>query len=148
VKLKRSGTAFLSLAAGLFLATNSSAQSDKPISAEDAKKLKSPIPYSKKSIAQGRGVFMRMCTGCHGNDGKSQVDVVADATDLTDPQAWRNGISEGEMFHSIRDGAGASMPAFKTQLRSEEDMWHLVNYVRSLWPESMRPPLQEAVEKK
>jgi mono/diheme cytochrome c family protein len=52
------------------------------------------------------------------------------------------------MFRSIRDGAGASMPAFKTQLRSEEDMWHLVNYIRSLWPESARPPLQESADKK
>jgi mono/diheme cytochrome c family protein len=142
VKLGRSGMTFVALAAALF------AQNDKAIAPADAKKLKSPIPYSKKSIIQGRVVFMRMCTGCHGNDGKSQVDVVADATDLTDPKAWRNGISEGEMFRSIRDGAGASMPAFKTQLPSEEDMWHLVNYIRSLWPESARPPLQESAGKK
>jgi mono/diheme cytochrome c family protein len=148
VKLGRTGMTFVALAAALFLAAASNAQSDKAINPADAKKLKSPIPYSKKSIAQGRGVFMRMCTGCHGNDGKSQVDVVADATDLTDPKAWRNGIGEGEIFRSIRDGAGASMPAFKTQLHSEEDMWHLVNYIRSLWPESARPPLQESADKK
>jgi mono/diheme cytochrome c family protein len=121
-------------------------QSDKqdaPLSAADARKLKNPVPYTKKSIAQGRGNFARYCTGCHGQDGKATVDVVADATDLTDPSVWRNGTTDGEIFRSIRDGAGASMPAFKSQIRQEEDLWHLVNYIHSLWPESKRPPLQE-----
>jgi cytochrome c oxidase cbb3-type subunit 3 len=114
---------------------------------EDAKKLKNPAPFTKKSIAQGRNIFARNCTGCHGADGKSQVDVVADATDLTDPKAWRNGNSDGEIFRSIRDGAGASMPSFKSQIAKEEDMWHLVNFIHSLWPESSRPPLQESEDK-
>jgi mono/diheme cytochrome c family protein len=115
-----------------------------PISLEDAKKLKSPIPYSKKSISQGRNVYVRYCVGCHGGDGKATVDVVADATDLTSPKSWKNGTTEGEIFRSIRDGQSASMPAFKTQIKSEDDLWHLVNFIRSLWPESMRPPLVES----
>lgn len=112
------------------------------MSPEEARKLKSPVPFTKESIAQGRTLFSRNCTACHGNDGKSQVDVVANATDLTDPKAWGSGTSEGEIFRSIRDGAGDTMPPFKSQLRSEEEMWHLVNFIRSLWPESMRPKLQ------
>ena len=75
--------------------------------------------------------------------GSDLVNVVADATDLTDPSVWRNGTTDSEIFRSIRDGAGASMPAFKSQIRQEEDLWHLVNYIHSLWPESKRPPLQE-----
>lgn len=112
------------------------------LSSEEARKLKSPVPFTKESIAQGRTLFARNCTACHGNDGKSQVDVVANATDLTDPKLWGSGTSEGEIFRSIRDGAGDSMPPFKPQMRKEEDMWHLVNFIRSLWPESMRPKLQ------
>jgi mono/diheme cytochrome c family protein len=112
------------------------------MSSEEARKLKSPVPFTKESIAKGRTLFSRNCTACHGNDGKSQVDVVANATDLTDPKVWGSGTSEGEIFRSIRDGAGDTMPPFKTQLRNEEDMWHLVNFIRSLWPESMRPKLQ------
>jgi hypothetical protein len=34
------------------------------------------------------------------------------------------------------------MPPFKSQFQKEEDLWHLVNFIRSLWPESMRPKLQ------
>jgi mono/diheme cytochrome c family protein len=112
------------------------------MSAEEAKKLKSPVPFTKDSIAKGRAIFARNCTACHGNDGKSQVDVVANATDLTDPKAFGSGTSEGEIFRSIRDGAGDTMPPFKTQISKEEDMWNLVNFIRSLWPEPIRPKLQ------
>ena len=112
------------------------------LTAEEARKLKSPVTFSKESIARGRELFARNCTACHGNDGKSQVDVVANATDLTEPKMWRSGTSEGEIFRSIRDGAGDSMPSFKAQFRKEEDLWHLVNFIRSLWPEPMRPKLQ------
>lgn len=117
-------------------------QREARMSPEEARKLKSPVPFTRESIARGRTLFARNCTTCHGNDGKSQVDVVANATDLTDPKLWGNGTSEGEIFRSIRDGAADTMPPFKSQLQKEEDMWHLVNFIRSLWPESMRPKLQ------
>jgi cytochrome c len=110
---------------------------------EEAKKLKSVVPFTKTSIARGRTLFAHDCTGCHGADGKALVDVIADATDLTAPKLWRNGTSEGEIFRSIRDGAGLGMPPFSKQFHKEEDLWHLVNFIRSLWPEPMRPKLQE-----
>src|SRR5437660_1408217 len=112
-----------------------------PISRENAAKLKSPIPFTKKSIVRGRAMYARLCVACHGADGKATVDVVADAADLTAPKTWKNGYSEGEIFRSIRDGLGSSMPAFNSQA-SEDDIWHLVNFVRSLWPEAMKPQLQ------
>lgn len=121
----------------------SAAQENSRISREDAKKLKSPVPFSKKSIAQGRIMFVRYCTACHGSDGKATVDVMGDATDLTNPKVWKSGTSEGEIFRSIRDGAGDSMPAFKSQVPQEQDIWHLVQYIHSLWPEPMRPPLED-----
>jgi mono/diheme cytochrome c family protein len=112
------------------------------LTSDEAKKLKSPVPFSKESISRGRTLFSRDCTACHGNDGKSEVDVVANATDLTQPKFWRSGTSEGEIFRSIRDGAGDTMPPFKAQFQKEEDVWHLVNFIRSLWPEPTRPKLQ------
>jgi mono/diheme cytochrome c family protein len=119
------------------------AQGDKEkLTREEAKQLKNPVPYTKSSLDRGRTLFANDCTACHGPDGKAQVDVVADATDLTNPQSWKSGISDGEIFRSIRDGAGLTMPPYKTLIRKEEDMWHLVNFIRSLWPEPQRPKLQ------
>lgn len=119
------------------------AQENDRISREGAKKLKSPVPFSKKSIAQGRNMFVRYCTACHGPDGKATVDVMGDATDLTNPKVWKSGTSEGEIFRSIRDGAGDTMPAFKSQVPQEQDIWYLVQYIHSLWPDALRPPLED-----
>ena len=114
----------------------------------DFKTLKSPIANTKKSIDRGKMLYARLCTECHGPDGKALMDVVADATDLTAPKLWYSGTTEGEVFRSIRNGAGESMPPFSFHIKRDEDIWHLVNYTRSLWPESKRPRLQEETEKK
>ncbi len=132
---------------GLLLCAAACAGQEGRLTPDQVKKLKNPIPYSKKSIADGRLTFVQNCTGCHGNDGKAQVDVIANATDLTSPKMYKSGTSEGEIFRSIRDGAGETMPPFRTQL-SETEMWNLVNYVRNLWPQSMRPPLQDSSDSK
>lgn len=115
-------------------------EEEKPI---DYKKLKSPVKYTNASISKGRVMYRRLCVECHGPDGKAQIDIVADATDLTNPKLWLSGTTEGEIYRSIRNGAGVSMPPYQDQIKEEEDFWHLVNYVRSLWPEDVRPKLVE-----
>lgn len=109
----------------------------------DYKKLENPIDYTTASIRRGRSMYMRLCTGCHGTDGKSQIDVIADATDLTVPKLYRNGTTEGEIFKSIKEGAGLNMPPYKLQIKKDEPMWHMVNFVFSLWPEDMQPELED-----
>jgi mono/diheme cytochrome c family protein len=138
--LRRWGAfAILTLGCGLLVSGDAPAK----LTREDAQKLKSPLANTKPSIARGRVIFMQNCTSCHGENGKAEGSLVADATDLTSPQLYKSGTSEGEIFHSIRDGAGDQMPAFKSQLDSETDIWNLVNFIRSLWPESMRPAVQD-----
>ena len=130
--LKRWGAIALLASGGVLLI---SGDAPAKLTREDAQKLKSPVAYSKKSIARGRVIFMQNCTSCHGENGKAEGSLVADATDLTSPQLYKSGTSEGEIFHSVRDGAGDQMPAFKGQLDNETDIWNLVNFIRSLWPE-------------
>jgi mono/diheme cytochrome c family protein len=110
------------------------------------REMKSPVAYTKQSVSRGAMIYRRMCTECHGLDGKAQIDVVANATNLTNPEKYFHGTTEGEIFHSIRDGAGIDMPPFKTQIQKEEDLWNLTNFVLSLWPEDKRPKLQNEEE--
>jgi mono/diheme cytochrome c family protein len=138
--LKRWGAIALLAGGGVLLV---SGDAPAKLTREDAQKLKSPVAYSKKSIARGRVIFMQNCTSCHGENGKAEGSLVADATDLTSPPLYKSGTSEGEIFHSVRDGAGDQMPAFKGQLDNETDIWNLVNFIRSLWPEGQRPAVQE-----
>ena len=106
-----------------------------PLTMDAAKALKSPVPSTSESVARGKRLYQTHgCANCHGTDGKALIEVVANATDLTEPSVWKNGTSEGLIFRSIRDGAGLAMPPFKTEVTAQEDLWHLVNFVRSLWP--------------
>jgi mono/diheme cytochrome c family protein len=147
---RRLGGACFVVAAALAVSTmltstsRSEDQGKKTLTREEARKLRSPVPFSKASIARGKILFRRACTECHGADGKSLVDVVANATDLTNPKAWKSGTTEGEVFHSIRDGAGEAMPPFAEKYSKEQDLWDLVNYLRSLWPDADRPKLKES----
>ena len=108
----------------------------------DYKKLKNPIKFTEKSIARGKTLYLRyQCAGCHGLDGKAQIDVIADATDLTVPKFYRSGSTPGEIFRSIKEGAGLNMPPYKLQIKKDDDMWHMTNFVQSLWPAKERPKL-------
>lgn len=128
------------------LAQEAAAPANDPeaVKAEQAKfrDVKSPVAYTQKSIARGKTIYARFCTECHGVDGKAQIDVVANATNLTNPEKYLHGTTEGEIFRSLRDGAGVDMPPFKTMFKNEEDLWHMVNFIRSLWPEDKRPELK------
>ena len=97
-----------------------------------------PVPYTDESVAQGAQLFQQYCTECHGKDGRALMDVISDATDLTDPEAYYNGSTQNDMFRSINEGAGVGMPPWSFQLKDERDMWHLVNFIRSLWTPEQR----------
>ncbi|MEZ5570007.1 MAG: hypothetical protein R3E54_16995 [Halioglobus sp.] len=59
------------------------------------------------------------------------------ATDLTDPDNYLLGTSEADLYYHIANGTGSGMPGFLPRLGSEEAVWDLVNYIRSLWGEDL-----------
>lgn len=75
---------------------------------------------SGADIEKGQAVYEVNCAVCHGSDGKAQTNLMGSAADLTDPQYFRNGGSLDEITSSIEDGVGNGMPAWKTQLSSDE----------------------------
>ncbi|MBK9520754.1 MAG: c-type cytochrome [Rhodocyclaceae bacterium] len=91
-------------------------------------------PPGAESISKGRALYMSNCTACHGNDGKSQVDVVSNATDLTEPLLYHNGTTDADITRSIRDGVGGVMPAWGAVFNNEESIENLKNFIKSLWP--------------
>jgi len=97
------------------------------------------VAYGEESVARGRVLYQLHCTECHGTDGRARIDVIANATDLTEPDLYLGGSTPEDIHRSIHDGAGVAMPAWRDQLGSGEDVWHLVNFVLSLWPEERRP---------
>jgi cbb3-type cytochrome c oxidase subunit III len=100
----------------------------------DAAKIPNPVPSSPESIAAGKQAFNRYCANCHGLNGEGSPgnDLTPEAPDLTDKN-WKHGSTDGEIFNSIKNGIAPdfSMGAFGDQLK-DEDVWKVVNYLRSL----------------
>jgi len=101
----------------------------------DVKKMKNPVASSPASIAAGKATFQKNCRFCHGAEAKGNGPMAPEGThpsDLTDDK-WDRGSTDGEIFAVIRDGAGPKfdMKGFKSKM-TEQEMWNVVNYIRSL----------------
>lgn len=108
----------------------------------EARAMKNPVPATPKSIASGKNVYDKYCASCHGATGKGDGEKAATlveagqpkSSDLTDDK-WDHGSTDGEIFVNIRDGVGVSgaMKGLNGKPGiSDEDMWNMVNYIRTL----------------
>ena len=97
-----------------------------------------PVPYSDASVAEGAALFQRYCTECHGRDGRAQVDVISDATNLTEPDEYYSGASSLAMYDSSSGGAGGARPALAPQREDTAESGHRGNVIRSLWTPAQR----------
>ncbi len=128
----------------------SAAQSTSPVATPasvnaDPKSLKNPIPATPDSLTAGKRLYQRLCADCHGETGNGVSKLASELTaagevkpsDLTDDK-WDHGSTDGDIFVGIRDGYGgknASMRGLNGKPGiDDEQMWHLVNYVRNLGP--------------
>jgi mono/diheme cytochrome c family protein len=110
-----------------------------------AQQLKNPEPSTPASIATGRRIYATLCVRCHGPNGKGDGGGAGGGgqpADLTD-EVWDHGSSDGEIFVVLRDGTSVDMEGYGERV-SETDLWHLVNYLKSLTaapatPESRAP---------
>jgi mono/diheme cytochrome c family protein len=86
------------------------------------------------SIEEGDKLFGTECAACHGLDGHSPTDagrwMYPRAADLTSSKV--QGYSDRELFWIIKNGIRLSgMPAFG-KVESDEHIWNLVHFVRTL----------------
>jgi copper transport protein len=106
---------------------------DKPV--EDLITMANPIPSNLESLTTGQELYQANCFPCHGPSGAGDGPVgmtlnppPADLTVHTAPGVHL----DGQLFEWITNGLpGSVMPAFVENL-SDEERWHLVNYIRTL----------------
>jgi len=107
-----------------------------------------PVPATPESLAAGKKWYGYDCAMCHGANGDAKGDIAADmkqkVTDFTNP-ATLKARTDGELFYVIKNGKG-EMPAEGPRLKSNE-LWSLVNYVRSL-AKKKTPAEEKASEEK
>jgi mono/diheme cytochrome c family protein len=102
-----------------------------PMDLEKAKKRPNPIKATAESVAHGQKLFTIYCSPCHGAEGRADGPVAAKYVPPPPLQAELvQAKSDGFMEHYMGSG-GALMPAYGESL-SEEERWHVVNFIRSL----------------
>ena len=96
---------------------------------------RNPIPRSAQSIARGRDLFQKDCVVCHGIGGLGDGPAAAgmqkkpkDLTRLPPPPIFPDGVIAYRIVHGKN-----LMPAYGGTL-SENEVWDLLNFIRSLAP--------------
>jgi len=106
-----------------------------------ANATKNPVAASPSSIATGKKLYDSQCASCHGTAGKG--DGNAGAMLNPTPSAptegdWKHGHTDGDIFTVIRDGAKQTgMRAYGSRIPTN-DIWNLVNFVRTLGPKTTK----------
>lgn len=99
------------------------------------------------SLELGKKLYVRECLICHGTtgdgDGKSVEELDKDPLAFKDPLV--SGQTDGALFWKISTGR-KPMPGYRQMLK-EDELWHVVNYVRKLCgPEGPAQPELAAPE--
>ena len=103
------------------------------LGSEDGAPERNPIPATSESVAAGLSLYTTHCLQCHGVGGLGDGPA---GTGLNPPPA--NLLvhvplhPDRALFDFIHDGIeGAAMPALGETL-TDDEIWHLVNYMRTL----------------
>lgn len=133
------------------------------------------VEDTAESRRKGRAIFISAgakCTNCHGpqgmGNGKQTEEYESNEEtggkwdepglhdkwgNIVKPRNLTTGIYRGgrrpiDIFRRVRAGIkGSGMPAFGTTVIPDEDLWHLVNYVKSIPFGQTAPAAAEAAEK-
>lgn len=118
-----------------------------------------PPRVTEEGLAEGRHFYQEIeCWKCHGDNGfgpgqstptlQDDLDFPIRAADLTKNWTFNGGGGVEDIYRRLRTGLdGTPMPSFSDLLdagfMTEEQLWHLAQYVRSLSPKD--PPVVKEV---
>ena len=116
-----------------------SARAQEPGGSAAARAVKNPVASTASSVTAGAASYKKYCAFCHGAAGKGDGALAPKGmtpADLTD-ETWVRGGTDGEIFAVIMAGAGPKfeMKGYQGKI-PDQDVWHIVNYLRSLVPET------------
>lgn len=114
-----------------------------------------PPAFTLESIASGKDLFMKNCSGCHGvkgrGDGESTHRIVNIEKDslfprnLTKSWLFRRGSSRKDLYTTIRTGLSlTSMPMLSSRIFSDTQIWDIVNFVQTLSP-ALKPEIKKTL---
>ena len=100
---------------------------------EANKKMKNPVASDAESIAAGKALWSTHCKSCHGTkglgDGTKAATLKTEPGDFSKPSVQAQ--SDGSLFYKTSEGRD-DMPSYKKKIPDQDDIWSLVNYIRTL----------------
>ena len=127
-QLVANGLAFAGFGAGfllLFAVHNHEMDADLPTN---------PVFPDANSIAAGRRLYDQNCISCHGRTGVPPAGLQLNPYPL-DLTVHVPQHPDGQLYNFIANGVpGSAMVAWKDAGLTEEQIWHLVNYLRTFSP--------------
>jgi len=122
------------LFAVVFMAFVPKTNDQKPWPVPDAYKNKvNPVKSDATSIAAGKATYNLQCKSCHGakgkGDGTKAATLDTECGDFT--KATFQAQTDGAIFYKIYEGR-KDMPSFKKKIPEANDIWAVINYVRTL----------------
>jgi mono/diheme cytochrome c family protein len=106
---------------------------EKWIVPDSYKNKANPVPSDGESLANGKTLFLQHCASCHGKGGAgdgtkaAQLKTTLSSFKLSAFQSQ----SDGSLFYKIREGRD-DMPSYKKKIPDADDIWSVVNYLRTL----------------
>ena len=123
---------FLVSALVLLVSTTLVAQPKPWVVPANFKSMKNPIAMSDASTQAGQALYVKTCAACHGKtglgDGPKAKSLKTTPTDFSKADSQKQ--TDGEHFYKTKTGRG-DMPKYEGKL-SDDDIWNIVNYVRTL----------------
>jgi len=131
--------AMAAVAAAFVLTASAAMASDvlSPRAPASAKGDANPVASDSDSVAFGEELFQEIgCNGCHGDagtgDGPAAAGMDPSPRNFTDG-SWQGARTDGELKYTIFNGSdGTAMIANEAMFDEADDVWHVVNYLRSL----------------
>lgn len=96
-------------------------------------KTANPVKSDAASLANGKALYNQHCKSCHGTKGKGDGTKAAQLdTECGDfSTAAFHAQSDGSLFFKTFEGR-KDMPSYKKKIPEADDIWAVVNYIRTL----------------
>jgi mono/diheme cytochrome c family protein len=99
---------------------------------DNYKNMKNPVNPDGESIAEGKTLYVTHCKSCHGSKGLGGTKATTLKTEPGDfSKADFHAQSDGSLFYKTSAGRD-DMPGFKKKIPDVEEIWSIVNYIRTL----------------
>lgn len=95
-------------------------------------KMPNPVPSDATSVKEGKVIWAKHCQSCHGKsglgDGPKAAQLKTEAGNFSLAATQKQ--SDGALYYKTAEGR-EDMPSFKKKIPDAEDLWKVVNYMRT-----------------